>query len=223
MTDDKPAVWIRMLRVYREKGVGGVWFGILSRAGYRRLVVLERRLDEPLAAFRPGAAVEIRPLRRDDQDAFMALGQTSAAVFHDRLDRGHQCWGAWCAGGLRNIGWLAFKEAWVEYLGCRLILADGVVYFYGAFTHPQYRGLGLTATRAAACLRAVREQGYWLALCAVQPENPSAFSPVLKLGYRRIGVLGSVGFGGWRWSRVRLDGGGRVADGWRLADAVREP
>lgn len=223
MTEDNPAVWARMLRVFREKGVGGVWFAIAARAGYRRLVALERRLDEPPIQVLPETESEIRQLRYDDEAAFAALGQEPAGVFRKRLDGGHRCWGAWCAEGLRHVEWLAFHEAWVEYLGCRLILASDVVYVYRAFTQPQFRGPGLTQATQAACLPVLRQQDCRLALCAVLPENPWAFSPSLKVGYRRVGVISSLGFGGRRLSRVRLDGGGREAAGWRLAGAVGEP
>ncbi len=216
MTEGTAPIWVRVLRVHREKGLAGVWFGALARAGYRRLAVLERRFDEPLVAFRPRVEAEIRQLRRDDEGAVTALDQTPGNVFRERLDRGHQCWGAWCGGALRHVEWLAFADACVEYLGIRLLLDADAVYVYRAFTDVSFRGMGFTPATQTACLPTLRRQGFRLAICAVLPENPWAFSPWLKVGYRRIGVLASLAVGSRRRARLRLDGGGRAADGWRL-------
>jgi len=216
MAQGKAPVWVRLLRVYGEKGLGGVWFGTLSRVGYRRLVLLERLLDKPVAPVSPRADVEVRLLRRDDEAAFEALGQGDAAVFWSRLEAGHQCWGAWCSGGLRHVAWLAFREVHVEYLRCRLLLDDDVAYVYRAFTQPPYRRLGLGPATQAMCLRTLHEQGCRLVLAAVLPDNPWAYPPWLRVGYRRIAVVRALGAGRWRRILVSLDGRSDSPAGWRF-------
>lgn len=223
MSEGSPAVWVRAARVYREKGLRGVWFAAAARAGYRRLVALEKRLDGSPVEIPPVAGAEIRELGPGDEDAFAALGQEPAAAFRERLESGHRCWGAWCAGGLGHVQWLGFGAAGVEYLGCRLLLSDEVVYVYRAFTLPQLRGRGLTPATQAACLPEVHRQGCRLALCAVLPENRWAFSPWLKVGYRRVGVIRSVAAGRRRWTRAFPDGGALTAAGWRLAGGAAAP
>ena len=216
MAAGKAPVWTRLLCVHREKGALGVWFGTLSLAGYRRLVLLEKRLDEPVPEISPPVGAGIRLLQRDDEAAFVALGQGDAGVFRDRFDRGHQCWGAWCSGFLRHVAWVAFTEVWVEYLSCRLLLDDDVAYTYRAFTHPEYRRLGLGPATQAACLKALHGQGHTLALVAVLPDNPWAFPPWFKVGYRRIGVVRALGTGRHPWIFVRLDRGAGAEARWRF-------
>lgn len=193
IADARAPIWLSLLRVYREKGPAGVWFGALSRAGYRRLVLLARPLAEPPVPLPPRVEAEIRPLTGDDEAAFAALGQGDAAVFRRRLARGDAAWGAWCGGGLRYVSWVAFRETGVEYLRCRLVLADGVAYVYRAFAEPAYRRLGLGPAVQSACLEGLCRHGFRLALAAVVPENPWAFPPWLKVGYRRIGIVRAIG------------------------------
>jgi GNAT superfamily N-acetyltransferase len=230
MADGKAPVWVRLVRVYREKGLGGVWFGVLSRIGYRRLVLLERRLDEPVIPVGARVQAEIRLLGPDDEASFVALGQEDAVVFRKRLEAGHLCWGAWCSGRLRHTRWYAFRGTYVEYLRCRLLLDDQVSYMYRSFTQPEYRGLGLAPATGSVCLPALRELGCRLVLAGVVPDNNAAFPSALRVGYRRIGVVRAVGAGrrpaivvsldrrsstpaGWSFERLRADappGAGRA-------------
>jgi hypothetical protein len=212
---------LRLATVHREKGLGGVWFGALSRAGYRRLVVLERRLDSPIAAAATRRQAVIRALDAGDEAAFVGLGQDTAATFHHRLALGHRCWGAWCDDGLRHIAWIGFERVTVDYLACEVLLADAVSYVYQAYTQPQYRRLGLGPAAHSRCLESLRLHGVRLSLAAVLPDNPWAFGPWLAVGYRRTGTVRAIGPGPrpyvistradraatpqWRFARRRRD------------------
>ncbi|MGD1148926.1 MAG: GNAT family N-acetyltransferase [Thermoanaerobaculaceae bacterium] len=216
MREGKAPIWTRLLRVYREKGPDGVWFGGLSLVGYRRLVLLERRLDKPVPEISPRVEAEIRPLSRKDEAAYENFGQGGAGIFRKRLERGHQCWGAWCSGSLRHVVWAASSEAWVEYLSCRLLLDDGVAYIYRAFSQPEYRGLGLGPATGAQCLRALQAQGHTVVLAAVLPDNPWAFPPWFKIGFRRIGVVRALRPGRQPWIFVRFDHGAGAQTRWKF-------
>jgi GNAT superfamily N-acetyltransferase len=224
MAEGRAPVLVRVARVYREKGPGGVWFAALSRLGYRRLVLVERPLEEPIARLTPRIAAEIRPLRRADEAAFVGLGQEDASVFRRRLEAGHQGWGAWCSGTLRHTRWLAFRETLIEYLRCRLLLDADVAYMHRSFTDAQYRGLGLAPATGAACMQALREQGYRLVVAAVLPEDPSVLPPVLKQGYRRMGMVRAIGGGRRPLIAVTRDRHVEAPPGWRIErSACRQP
>ena len=214
--EDKAPIWLRAARVYREKGPAGVWFGALSHVGYRRLVLLENRLDEALPRCEPRIEAEMRPLRREDEAAFESLGQEDPGVFRRRLELGHRGWGAWCSGQLRHVVWFAFREVWVEYLRGRLVLDDGVAYAYRAYTEPPYRRLGLGPATQTLCLQALRGQRHRVVLAAVLPDNPWAFPPWIKVGYRRIGVARALGTGERPRILLRLEHGPGTSPGWRF-------
>ncbi len=215
MAGGKPPVWVRAARVYREKGAGGVWFGALSKVGYRRLVMLEASLARPVPRLTPRADAEIRPLGPADAEAFAALGQGDAGVFARRAALGHECWGAWIAGRLCHVAWSARAEAWVEYLRCRVVLGDGVVYAYRAYTEPAYRGLGLGTAIQSASLAALRGRGMRSVVAGVLPDNPWAFTPWLRNGFVRVGVARALG-GARPLLFARLGRGADSGGGWRL-------
>jgi RimJ/RimL family protein N-acetyltransferase len=217
LSKGKGPILPRLRRVHQEKGAGGVWFGALSRMGYRRLVLLERRLDEPIVRLLPRIAAEIRPLRPEDEGEFLSLGQEDAGVFRTRLEAGEGGWGAWCRGGLRHTRWCAFREAEVKYLNARLLLEAGIAYSYRSFTQPEYRGLGLAPATSFACLQALHDRGYETALAAVLPDNPWAVTVALKAGYRRVGVLRAVGPAGRPWLIASHDGRSTARRGWSIA------
>ncbi len=221
MPKGKPPMLARARGVYREKGVAGLWFGTLSKAGYRRLVLLEKRLDEPTPQWSPGVEAKIRPLLPADETAFEALAQCQPGAFRHRLGLGHQCWGAWVSGQLRHFAWLARGEAWVEYLRCRLSLDDGVLYSYNAYTDPGYRELGLSAARQSACLPSLRAQGQRAVLAAVLPDNPWGLPNCLKLGYRGIGIVRAIGLGPRPWVFARIDRARAPGPGFRFERALR--
>jgi hypothetical protein len=75
--------------------------------------------------------------------------------------------------------------------------------------------LGLQPARQAACLRTLYDQGYQRVFCTVLPENRAAFSSLFKVGYRRIGMVGYVGLGRWRWPFYRAEKGNSPPAGLR--------
>jgi len=216
MAERNTPLWVRVGRVYREKGPFGVWFGALSKLGYRRLVLLEASLEEPVPRFSPRVEAEIRPLVPEDESAFVALRQDDSGMFGQRSHLGHECWGAWVSGRLRHVAWSGLGQARVEYLRCRLVLDERVAYAYRAYTEPAYRGLGLCSATQSACLSALRARGYRLGVAGVLPDNPGAFAPWLRVGYRRFGVVRALGAGRRPRVFVRLDQGGGVTRGWRF-------
>ncbi len=223
MTGRKAPLWNRLLRVYREKGPGGVWFGALSKVGYRRLVLLERRLDEPVTGRSARAEVRIRLLAPGDEAAFVELGQGDAEVFRQRMEQGHECWGAWCAGGLRHVAWIGFRDVEVEYLACRLLLADRHAYVYRAYTEPAYRRLGLGPAAHSLSLRDLQRRGFERSLAAVLPDNPWAYPPWLAVGYRRAGAVRAIGCGARPHVLVAHGSPAAAPPGWRFVRADRRP
>lgn len=210
MAEGKAPIWVRAAGVYREKGAGGVWFGTLSLIGYRRLLVLVRRLDEPVAPLAARIGAGFRQLGPGDEGAYAGLGTGDRATFRRRLALGHRCWGAWVEGSLRHFAWMATGETRVDYLRCRALLDDGVVYAYHAYTDPSVRSMGLSAARQSVCLASLRDEGFRLAVAAVLPDNPFALPPCLKVGYRPAGVVRALGTGPRPlvWSRVDAGRGG---------------
>ena len=160
-----------------------LWFRMLGEIGYRRVVVLERRLDGELPEVAARLPVRIALLTPADLEALCPLPSgSSRPSIRRRLEQGHQCFIVWHEGEIVHAGWAATRQAWVDYLGCAFPLGPGDVYQYDSFTAPAFRGLDLAGARVAWMARFFRDAKARRLLAVVWPENTTAFRPLEKAG-----------------------------------------
>jgi len=179
--------------------VRSLWFRVLGRTVYRRLIVMERRLDEPIAEIATGIPAVVSLLTDAEVDDYTAFRpDTEAAEVRRRLRAGHRCFVERNEERIVHAGWAATTKPWVEYLGCEFPLTPGDVYQFDSYTAAPYRGLNLAAARVTWMARFFREAGARRLLAAVWPENTRAFRPLEKAGYRPFGIIGVVRLAGWR-------------------------
>jgi len=190
---------IRAFRTIRQRGPVNLWFRILGEIAYRRVVVLECRLDGELPEVVARVPVRIALLTAADLEHFGRFRpDLEPSIVRRRLEQGHQCFGVWHAGEIVHAGWAATRQAWVEYLRCEFPLDAGDVYQYDSFTTPAFRGLDLAGARVAWMARFFRDAQARRLLAVVWPENTAAFRPLEKAGYRRCGRLAVIWWGRWR-------------------------
>jgi len=92
---------------------------ILAATVYRRVVVMERRLDHTLPEIAARVPVRPRLLARSDLESYAQLRpDAGAATTQRRLAQGHQCFALWHEGQIVHAGWAATRDAWVDYLDC---------------------------------------------------------------------------------------------------------
>jgi RimJ/RimL family protein N-acetyltransferase len=163
---------------------------VLGETVYRRVVVMECRLDRSLPEVTPRVAARIGLLTAAEQECYARFRpDQEPTTICRRLEQGHRCFAAWHEGQIVHTGWAATAEAWVEYLGCAFPLEPGDVYQFDSYTAPEFRGLDLATARVAWMARFFRDAGSRRLLAVVWPENTSAFRPLEKAGYRRCGWL----------------------------------
>jgi len=108
----------RAFRTVRKRGPVNLWFRILGEIAYRRVAVLECRLDGELPEVAARVPVRIALLTPADLEAFSRLRRDlEPSTIRSRLDQGHQCFIVWHEGEIVHAGWAATRQAWVEYLG----------------------------------------------------------------------------------------------------------
>jgi len=174
--------------------------------------VLERRLDEPIRGITAGIPAVVSILTDADVDRYAAFRpDTAPAEVRRRLDAGHRCFVVQHDGRIVHAGWAATTKAWVEYLGCEFPLAPGDVYQFDSYTAAAFRGLDLAGARVSWMAQYFRDAGARRLLAAVWPENARAFRPLEKVGYRAVGIIGTVRLAGWRHDFYRRTGTARVA------------
>jgi GNAT superfamily N-acetyltransferase len=180
----------RVRAVYAQSGWTGVWFGALAVTAYRRLMIVERRLDHPIADPQESQPIATRTLEAADEDAFNALRRdASQGLFRERLDRGETCVGAWYEGRLAAAGWLVIARAPIPYLGTELALAPPNAWAYDGFTNPDLRSLGIGTARLTCLLNEASARGARRVSAALLPENRAAAATFRQTGWRTVGAI----------------------------------
>jgi hypothetical protein len=177
-----------------------LWFALCGKIAYRRLLLLERRLDEPILDVPALVPAEIGLLERNEIAEYATLVPgTEVADVHSQLDGGQLCFVARLEGSLICARWAATGRVWIDYLACDLELAADEAYSYGLYTDPAFRGLAVSPAASVAMLRHLRAAGFRRVVAAILPENHASLRSVTKTGYRPYGLVGRVGFGPFTW------------------------
>jgi ribosomal protein S18 acetylase RimI-like enzyme len=173
---------------------------------YRRVVLMERLLNEPIAAVTGRLPVVIDLLKATEIDEYVSfrLGADPRAVRH-RLAAGQRAFVARHEGRIVHAGWTTTKRAWIDFLAREIALAPDEVYQYESFTAPGFRGQNLAAVRITEMMHYFRKAGYRRMVAVVVPENTPAFRPLEKAGYRPFGLIGYVKLGRWRRNFCRVN------------------
>jgi SAM-dependent methyltransferase len=173
---------------------------------YRRVVLMERLLGEPIAELTARFPVAIDLLKETEVDEYTSFRPDADPLeICRRLEAGQWCFVARHEGRIVHACWAATGRAWIDYLGCAITLAPDEVYQYDSFTAPDVRGRNLAAVRVIVAARYFRQANYRRLVAVVVPENTLAFRPLEKAGYRPFGVMGYVKISRWRWNFCRVN------------------
>ena len=173
---------------------------------YRRLMLLERRLDEPIVDLPLPAGLAVRQLDLEDLGAYCAFrpDQDPAAI-RQRLAAGEWAFAGWESGRIVTAGWTSPRRAAIEYLGWETTLALDEGYSYDLYTASAFRGHGLAAAARVPALRHARDHGCRRLFSALLPENLPGWSTPAAIGFMAIGWIGYVGPRPLRYRFCRLD------------------
>jgi L-amino acid N-acyltransferase YncA len=206
-----PSRWRRVLRrgreVLRRDGLRGIWFGVLGATVYRRLLIVERSLGEPVPDVTAGVPVETALLARDEIAEYRRFRpDTSEAELESRFAAGQRCFVTRHAGSIVSARWAAVGRVWIDYLELELRLAADEAYPYDLFTVPELRGQAISPITSAAMLRHFQRAGFRRMVGTVLPSNEASLRASAKTGYRTCGWIGRVRVGRWTW-RLGADAG----------------
>lgn len=201
--------------VLRREGPRALWFKILGETVYRRLLMVERPLSEPVPEVKAGVPVEITLLSGNEIAEYREFRpETDEAELRSRFAAGQRCFVTRHAGRIVSARWAAVDRVWINYLSLELRLAPDEAYPYDLFTTPEFRGQSVSPVTSAEMLRYFQREGYRRMVGTVLPGNEASLRASAKTGYRMCGWIGYVQIGRWTW-RFRTDSGRR--DAARLA------
>lgn len=114
--------------------------------------------------------------------------QMPAAFLEAALAKGDRCCAVFVDGGLANYGWCA-RTPTIVCDGLTIAFDPRQVYFYKAYTVPEYRGLRLHARNRTYALRQLAAEGCEAAITLVEAANDDSLKSVHRLGYREAGRI----------------------------------
>ncbi len=196
----------RAREVLRQEGVRSLWFKLLGETLYRRLLLLERPLQDPIPTVTARVPVEISLLQKSEIAEYVEFRvEADESEIQSELEAGYWCFVARSQGRMVATSWAAPNYAWLDYLSRELRLAPDEVYAYDSFTQPAFRGQNLGPALTAEKLRYFRAAGYRRMVCTISPENRASLRADAKTGYRPYGLIGYVKIGPWKrhFYRVR--------------------
>jgi GNAT superfamily N-acetyltransferase len=189
----------RALLILRDEGLKSFCFKLLGQCGYRRLLLVERALDQPIADFTPRLPVKVAMLAADELDDYLVFRPgTARREIAGRLRSGDLCFVARHQGRIVAAAWVAVRPVWVPFLGCRIDVTPDEAHIYDKFTLPAYRGHGIANAVRTHHLRHMQRAGMRRATGAVLPENVSSLRDDGRGGFRVYGVLGRIKLGPWQ-------------------------
>jgi ribosomal protein S18 acetylase RimI-like enzyme len=175
---------------------------VLADLGYRRFLLLERWLDEPIAAITPRLPVSFSELRPAQLDEYLRFhGQVPRSQLEERFARGDACVLARYEGRIVCTSWSSRDDHFFRSVRCRYEVGASEAYLYDSFTDPAFRGRGIAPALGADELRRFRRAGLTRVMMAVRPENVANRRARAKTGFRVFGRIDYLRLGGrsWHW------------------------
>ena len=197
----------RATKVLREEGIKSFWFKLLSEIGcYRRVLLLERLLEEPISEVKPTLPVTVDLLKKnevDEYDAFRTIVSPSRTL--DRLNAGRLCFVARHERQVISACWATIHVILTPYSACEIQLAKDEAYVYDGFTKPDFRGQSIFPAILAEMIKYFRAAGYRRMILGIVPENNPSLWAIRKVGFRLFGTMGYIKIGQWRQDFYRTN------------------
>ena len=128
---------------------------------HREAVLFEKSLSEIPELIDPKIAVDAWMGRDNDVPGLRRLlPQFTARIFRNRLSRGDIVFIAKINDKIIHQMWISFKDNYAALLNKEIVLKEGEVYAYQAYTAPEFRGNNVHAAVIRKALRYLKAQGY---------------------------------------------------------------
>ena len=189
----------RAIAVLRDEGLRSFSFKLASELGYRRLLLLERPLAQPIPELEPAFPLRIDILNPSEVDDHLAFRpEIARACALDRLRSGQLCFVARHENRIVSACWTTTQPAWVEFLACGIPVAAGEVYLFDAFTLPDFRGQRVAPALCTHQLMHFQRAGLRRAIRATLPENAPALRAHAKCGFVPFALIRRLRIGPWQ-------------------------
>jgi GNAT superfamily N-acetyltransferase len=197
-------LWRRGREIVRDEGWRRLVFTALRDLGYRPVLVLERRLDEPIVPVAAHVPLGFETLEPAALHEYLQLQPAiPRPQLENRFTRGDACYAARVDGRLAAATWVTRDPHFFRAIGCRYVIPPSEVYVFDSFTAPELRGRRVMPALGVWVLERLREAGVTRAELVIAPDNMASrrararngFRPFMRIDYVRLGRRR------WHWHR----------------------
>ena len=153
-------------------------------------IVTLKNMDQNGEIIKAEIPITTRLLTKDDVSEYCKTSGEKSVKVSQRLSGGHLCWCAFHGEKLVSYVWRGVNEVWVAELKALIRLPSGYYFAYGAFTHPDYRGLHVFGELLSSWNIYGREQlGFTNSFAIISPDNVPSLKASYATGQRRVGLI----------------------------------
>ncbi len=176
-----------------------LWFKILAATVYRRVLLLDRLLGEEIPMAFSHLSVTFDCLNDTHMPEYLKLQpESEESRIRDRFRHGHTCFAARYEGRAVAVAWANPYRIHMSYVSFMRSLPDKCVYFYEAYTDPDYRNRSIQTALCTHMLRHFAARGFRRAIAGVVPENLPSRRKNAKCGFRPLEMIRLVRLGPYR-------------------------
>lgn len=201
-----PLVFKRAIEVFHTNGIQGLWFGIMGECFYRRLILFNRPLDEPIELIVPKIPVKISELTQNNVNDYICFRpDENLSEIQHYLNIGHRCFVAYYEKHIVSASWVASGEVWIDYLFFNITIAPNDIYLYNLYTLPDYRSKNIASAIVTKIIKTLINTNYQYMILNVLPESKGVIQMYKKIGFQSFGLIGFKGIGQWKRPFCRIN------------------
>jgi RimJ/RimL family protein N-acetyltransferase len=184
----------RAPELLRENGVRGFILKILSITKvYRRVLLEERDLDEPIPRIIASVPIVVDLLTREEVDDLAAfLDYLTTSEIRRRLDAGHLCFVARHRRRIVHASWATVDVGHLGEVGLQIRLKPDEAYLSQMRTAPEFRNKNVARARISWTLTYLHNAGFRRVISDVLPENKASQRASAPLGFKQIGWVARI-------------------------------
>jgi len=184
--------------ILQAEGLCSLWCKVLDGTVYRRTVLIERSLKQPVAEVATRERVVVGLLQNSEIDEYVSFRMyMDASAIRRRITEGHWCFSARHDGRLIGTFWATTDSHRLLPMVWTPPLRPGDVYVYDLFVAPEARGGRVASKLTSEMLQYFQTAGYGRVVAAVLLQQHNIVRLYKALGFGVYGRMSCLKIGPW--------------------------
>jgi len=174
------------------------------RIDWKKAILFERSLAEPIQEVIPKVNVSIRQATIDDMDKFESIVDKDKFFrFQQRFKQGKICFIALDIDKVVAFSWISFLNEYISECQCEVKLKDNEAYVFDSFIDPAYRHKRLHSALIFQKFLYLRMQGYQKAIGYVDVDNTYSLKALVSSGHQPKKIFTLIEIFGLKFQRCQ--------------------